>query len=88
VRIRLASAALAIVGAVGALYTARVAAARIEGNPDPFPRGRLTAEPDGEEVFISRPDGTVLRAMVGGRADCDPHPRILPDPRAVEHRVG
>jgi non-heme chloroperoxidase len=66
VRVRLASAALAIVGAVGALYTARVAAARIEGNPDPFPRGRLTAEPDGEEVFISRPDGTVLRAMVAG----------------------
>ncbi|WP_231982402.1 alpha/beta fold hydrolase [Mycobacterium sp. E787] len=42
-------------------------AARIARNPDPFPRERLTAEPEGEHVFIERPDGTVLSALVAGQ---------------------
>ncbi|MET8678818.1 alpha/beta fold hydrolase [Streptomyces sp. NPDC004647] len=58
-------AALAVLGAAG-VSAARAAAARIEGNPDPFPRERLAREPEGEEVFIPRPDGTVLRALVAG----------------------
>ena len=46
---------------------ARALVARIEQNPDPFPRERLLAEPEGEEIVSSRPDGTVLRALVAGQ---------------------
>jgi non-heme chloroperoxidase len=69
VRVGLAGgAALAVVGAVGVagVFGARAAVARIERNPDPFPRDRLAREPEGEEVLIHRPDGTVLRAVVAG----------------------
>lgn len=38
----------------------------IHGNPDPLTREQLLAQPDGEEVTITRPDGTVLRALVAG----------------------
>jgi non-heme chloroperoxidase len=57
-----AGAALGLLGWSGA----RTLAARIERNPDPFPRSRLFAEPEGDETLIGRPDGTVLRAMVAG----------------------
>jgi non-heme chloroperoxidase len=46
---------------------ARAIAARIQRNPDPLARERLIAEPEGEQVLISRPDGTVLRALVAGQ---------------------
>ena len=46
---------------------ARAIAARIARNPDPFPRERLIAEPEGEQVPITRPDGTVLHALVAGQ---------------------
>ena len=46
---------------------ARALVARIERNPDPFPRERLLAEPEGQEILITRPDGTVLRALVAGQ---------------------
>ncbi len=46
---------------------ARAATARIRRNPNPFPRERLTAEPEGEHVFIERPDGTVLSAVAAGQ---------------------
>ncbi|OBK51675.1 alpha/beta fold hydrolase [Mycobacterium sp. 1081908.1] len=46
---------------------ARAMAARIARNPDPYPRERLLAEPDGEQVRIARPDGTVLHALVAGQ---------------------
>lgn len=54
---------------VGALLWggARAVVARIERNPDPFTRERLLAEPKGEEVLITRPDGTVLRALSAGQ---------------------
>ncbi|MGP3949903.1 alpha/beta fold hydrolase [Streptomyces sp. 7N604] len=55
-------ATAAVVGAIAA----RAAAARIERHPDPIPYARLRREPEGEEVFLSRPDGTVLRAIVAG----------------------
>jgi non-heme chloroperoxidase len=54
----------AIVGV--ALLVARTLAAKIARNPDPFQRERLAREPDGAEVGIARPDGTVLRALVAG----------------------
>jgi pimeloyl-ACP methyl ester carboxylesterase len=59
----------ALIGATGLLGwgAARWAASRIERNPDPFPRDRLLAEPQGKEVLITRPDGTVLRALVAGQ---------------------
>lgn len=38
----------------------------IERNPDPYPREQLVAEPQGEESTITRPDGTVLRALTAG----------------------
>ena len=50
-----------------ALLVARTLAAKIERNPDPFPLERLAREPDGAEVCIARPDGTVLRALVAGK---------------------
>src|SRR5215471_18249466 len=60
---------LAALGAVGFLGwgVARAATVRIRRNPDPFPRERLLAEPNGEQVLIDRSDGTVLRALVAGQ---------------------
>jgi non-heme chloroperoxidase len=60
---------LAALGAAGFLGcgAARAVTARIQRNPDPFPRERLIAEPDGERVFIDRPDGTVLHALAAGQ---------------------
>jgi non-heme chloroperoxidase len=46
---------------------ARALVASIERNPNPYPRERLLTEPQGEEVVISRPDGTVLHALVAGQ---------------------
>lgn len=45
----------------------RALVARIERNPDPFTREQLMAEPQGEEILITRPDGTQLRALVAGQ---------------------
>jgi non-heme chloroperoxidase len=58
----------ALVGAMGfaGWGAARAAVAAIERNPDPFPRDQLAREPEGEEVLIHRPDGTVIRAVVAG----------------------
>jgi non-heme chloroperoxidase len=58
----------ALVGAIGVAgwCAARAAVAAIERNPDPFPRDQLAREPEGEEVLIHRPDGTVIRAVVAG----------------------
>jgi non-heme chloroperoxidase len=64
VRVRLAGGA-ALIGVVG-WWAARAKVAAIERNPDPFPRDQLAREPQGEEVLIHRPDGTVLRALVAG----------------------
>ena len=63
------AAGAALIGATGLLGwgAARAMVARIERNPDPFPRERLLAEPQGEEVLITRPDGTVLRALAAGQ---------------------
>ena len=44
----------------------RAAVARIEANPDPYPRERLAREPEGEVALIKRADGTVLRAISAG----------------------
>jgi non-heme chloroperoxidase len=62
-------AGAASLGAAGVLGwgAARAIAARIGRNPDPLPRERLTAEPEGEHVLITRPDGTVLHALVAGQ---------------------
>ncbi|MEW2382789.1 alpha/beta fold hydrolase [Micromonospora sp. NPDC047707] len=57
--------AVALLGAA-TIAAARAAVARIERNPDPFPYDRLAREPQGEEVLVPRPDGTVLRAIVAG----------------------
>jgi len=58
----------ALVGAtvLGGWAAARAALARIERNPDPYPRERLIAEPEGEEILVTRRDGTLLRALVAG----------------------
>jgi pimeloyl-ACP methyl ester carboxylesterase len=59
----------AVVGAaacVAAVAAARAAVKKIDANPDRFPREVLTREPQGREEFISRPDGTVLRAVSAG----------------------
>lgn len=61
-----ASAALVGATVVAGWGTARAAVARIERNPDPYPPERLIAEPEGEEMLITRPDGTLLRALVAG----------------------
>jgi non-heme chloroperoxidase len=57
-----------LIGATGLLWGgARTTVARIEQNPDPFTREQLIAEPEGEETLITRPDGTVLRALAAGQ---------------------
>jgi non-heme chloroperoxidase len=63
------AAGAALIGASGLLGwgAARAMASRIERNPDPFPRERLLAEPQGDETLITRPDGTVLRALAAGQ---------------------
>lgn len=62
------AAAAALIGATGLAWgAARAAAGRIRSNPDPFPRERLIAQPEGEPVLINRPDGTVLHALVAGQ---------------------
>ena len=63
------AAGAALLGATGLLGwgAARTVVARIQQNPDPFPRERLIGEPVGEQVLITRPDGTVLRALVAGQ---------------------
>ncbi|AGC62100.1 peroxidase [Mycobacterium liflandii 128FXT] len=63
----LAAAALAGASGLVGWGGARALARRIERNPDPFPRERLLAEPQGERVAITRPDGAVLHALVAGR---------------------
>jgi pimeloyl-ACP methyl ester carboxylesterase len=63
--LRTGGVAVAVTGA-SAVAAARIAAARIMRNPDPYPRDRLAREPEGEQVLIRRPDGTVLRAVVAG----------------------
>jgi non-heme chloroperoxidase len=62
-------AAAAVLGAAGLLGAggARALVARIERNPNPFPRERLLVEPEGHETLITRPDGTVLRAKNAGQ---------------------
>jgi pimeloyl-ACP methyl ester carboxylesterase len=49
-----------------AAIAARAAASWIERQPDPVPYERLRREPEGQEVFLLRPDGTVLRTIVAG----------------------
>src|SRR3954468_22125244 len=58
----------ALAGAMGVAGwgAARAAVAVIDRNPDPFPRDQLARAPEGEEVLINRPDGTVIRAVVAG----------------------
>jgi non-heme chloroperoxidase len=62
-------AGAALVGGTGLLGwgAARAMVTRIRQNPDPFPRERLIAEPNGEQVLITRPDGTLLHALVAGQ---------------------
>ncbi|OIN80618.1 alpha/beta hydrolase [Mycobacterium malmoense] len=63
------AACAALAGATGLLGwgAARATVARIQRNPDPFPRQRLITEPQGEQVPITRPDGTVLHALTAGQ---------------------
>jgi non-heme chloroperoxidase len=66
---RRTAAGAALFGLVswGGARALKASVARIERNPDPFTREQLMAEPQGEEILISRPDGTVLRALVAGQ---------------------
>lgn len=52
--------------ALAARYAALSVVARIENNPDPYPRELLATEQHGEQHFIGRADGTVLRAITAG----------------------
>lgn len=63
------AAGAAVVGGTGLAGwgAARAMVARIQQNPNPFPRERLTVHPAGEEVRIARPDGTMLHALVAGQ---------------------
>lgn len=59
------AASAALIGVLGWGGT-RALVAWIERNPDPLTREQLLAEPQGEEITITRPDGTLLRALVAG----------------------
>ncbi|MGW0703078.1 alpha/beta fold hydrolase [Streptomyces sp. NPDC002867] len=63
----LAGSATLAATAVGCGLAARAVATEIERLPDPFPYERLSREPEGEEVSVPRPDGTVLRVIVAGQ---------------------
>lgn len=56
-----------LLGVAGLVHLGAKAAARaIANRPDSYSYEQLRAEPPGETVFIQRPDGTRLRAMVQG----------------------
>ena len=59
---------LAGVGGMAALGVlgARRAAEKVASHPDRFAPEDLRADPDGETVWIDRPDGTRIRAVVAG----------------------
>jgi non-heme chloroperoxidase len=58
----------ALAGLVGAVHwQARRMAVQITANPDPYTLDELLRVPSGEQVFIERPDGTRLRAIVAGK---------------------
>jgi pimeloyl-ACP methyl ester carboxylesterase len=63
----LAGSATLAAAVAGCGLAARAVAAKIERLPDPVPYERLSREPEGEEVSVPRPDGTVLRAIVAGQ---------------------
>lgn len=60
-----AGAAVVTAGALG-WGGIRALVGWIERNPDPFTREELLAEPQGEQITITRPDGTVLHALTSG----------------------
>lgn len=60
-----AARALGATFALGLLhYVAKSQAAKLRSLPDPYPLETLLREPDGEESFLERPDGTRLRLRV------------------------
>jgi non-heme chloroperoxidase len=61
-----AGAALVTTGLLG-WRGARGLVGWIERNPDPLTREQLLTEPQGQEVTLTRPDGTVLRALSAGQ---------------------
>ena len=68
---------------------ARALVGWIERNPDPFTREQLLAEPQGEEVTLTRPDGTVLRALAAGQGPTGgSRARLHRHPRRMECRLG
>ena len=63
----LVASATGFLGLAGLVHaSAKVAARRIEANPDPYPFEALMREPAGEEVFVRREDGTRIRAIARG----------------------
>lgn len=56
---------LAALGAAG-FGAARWNLQRLRSNPDPFDLETLRRDPEGETVWIDRPDGTRVRAVVAG----------------------
>lgn len=60
--------------ALGLLHVAaRSRAARLRSLPDPHPLDALLREPEGEESFLERPDGTRLRLRVRDTRSSSPH---------------
>ena len=43
---------------------ARATVRRLQANPDPYTISALSRDPEGEEMFLERPDGTRLKAVV------------------------
>jgi len=62
----LTTAALATAATGAATLAVRKQAATIRSLPDPYPADVITTEPHGVTSFISRPDGTVIRAVTAG----------------------
>jgi non-heme chloroperoxidase len=57
---------LVVVGVVLLHQAAQSVSAKIKSSPDLYPYERLAKEPHGEEAYITRPDGTRIRAISGG----------------------
>lgn len=58
--------AVAAVALVGTGLAARRQAAQIRNGHDPYPLDKLRAEPQGETIYVERPDGTRLRVVTAG----------------------
>lgn len=64
---KVAKLLLGVVGLAGAVHLgAKLILKQVAQNPDVYPLAVLNKEPEGEEITMTRPDGTTLRLVAAG----------------------